>query len=270
MSADDLLAPLAVDTDAAYCLGAPVHVGVTLALAHPEAMLRVPPTHPLLSQEPMELGLSALDDGRVVLPLPAFAARALHDDAPSLALTSERPRRALVDLSPWLPDDLAPGSYRAVLRYHCLRAEALSAPFALHLRAPHEGDRTFLAELDPPRAPGQSWAAWTLSPPSPRAPELDALYRDDPVRFNRALRHLLVEALRLDGFRLALLDRLTGVYALDGGLLQVELLRMRGELAAAAALADRLRAEHVGAAAALDDIDRDEGTIATLRGVTLG
>jgi hypothetical protein len=270
MGADDLLAPLVIDTDDAYPLGAPVHVGVTLSLTTAEAMVWIPPTDPLLAQEPIELGLSSLDDGRVVFPLAPFSPRPRHDDALAVALTGNSPRRALVDLSPWLPPDLAPGSYRATLRYHCLREEALSPPFALHLRAPHAGDRTFLAELTPPKQPDQTWGQWTLSPPSPRPPELDALFRDDPVRFNRALRHLLVEAARLDTFNLSLLDRLTGVYALDGALLQVELLRMRGEVAAAEALADRVRADHPGGAAALDALDRDEGPIATMRGAQLG
>ena len=270
MSADDLLAPLAVDADDAYVLGAPVHVGVTLSLTLAEAMVWVPPTDPLLAQEPIELGLSSLEDGRVVCALAPFAPRPRHDDAYTVALTGDRPRRALVDLSPWLPDDLAPGTYRAVIRYHCLRAEALSEPFALNVRAPHAGDRTFLAELAPPKRPDQSWGQWTLSPPSPRPPTLDALFRDDPVRYNRALRHLLVEATRLDTFPVALLDRLAGVYALDAGLLQVELLRLRGEVGAAAALADRLRAVHPAAAQRLDELDRDEGTLATMRGAALG
>ncbi|MDB4931280.1 MAG: hypothetical protein JWM10_3764 [Myxococcaceae bacterium] len=270
MSDDDLFAPLAVDADPVYPIGYPAHVGVTLALAADEAAARVPPTDPLLGQGPVELGLVA-PDGRVVLPLPPFARRVPHDPPRLETLVSGRPRRALVDLSPWLDElDLAPGVYAATIRYHCLADEAVSAPFALALRAPHAGDRTFLAELDPPRAPGRSWSEWTLAPPSPRPPPLDALFRDDPVRYNRALRHLLIEAIRLDGFDLALLDRLVGVYALDAGLLQVELLRLRGEVAAAAALADRLRADHPAAAEALDAVDRDEGTIATLRGIRAG
>jgi hypothetical protein len=270
MSDDDLFAPLAVDADAAYPIGYPVHVGVTLALAFDEGAAHVPPTDPLLGQGPIELGLVA-PDGRVVLPLPPFARVSPHDPPRLVTLVAGRPRRALVDLSPWLDElDLAPGTYAATVRYHCLADEAVSAPFALTLRAPHAGDRTFLAELDPPRAPGQPWADWTLAPPSPRPPPLDALYRDDPVRYNRALRHLLIEAIRLDGFDPALLDRLTGVYALDAGLLQVELLRMRGEVAAAAALSDRLRADHPAAAEALAALDRDEGVIAAVRGIQTG
>lgn len=269
MSDDDLFAPLVIDTDDAYPLGFPVHVGVTIALAIEEGAALIPPTHPLLGQHPIELGLVA-PDGRVTLALPAFARRAHHDDPTLIALTAGRPRRALVDLSEWLTDDLAPGAYSATLRYHTLQDEALSPPFALHLRAPHVGDQTFLAELTLPRDPERSWADWTLSPPSTPPPTLDALFRDDPVRFNRVLRHLLIEAARLDSFDIALLDRLTGVYLLDGGLLEVELLRMRGELAAATALADRLRAEHPAAAEALDALDRDEGPIATMRGLRTG
>lgn len=270
MSDDVLFAPLAVDTDPAYPIGYPAHVGVTIALAFEEGAARIPPVDPLLGPGPIELGLVA-PDGRAVLALAPFARAAPHDPPRLVTLLAAQPRRALVDLSDWLDDlDLAPGTYAATLRYHCLADEALSPPFALTLRAPHAGDLTFLDELDPPRAPSQSWSEWTIAPPSPRPPPFDALFRDDPVRYNRALRHLLVEAVRLDGFDPALLDRLTGVYALDAGLLQVELLRLRGEVAAAAALADRLRADHPAAGEALDALDRDEGVIATMRGIRTG
>lgn len=278
------LAPLELDHERHYVIGFPVHVAITLATDDPDAILNMMPL-PSLAGNAGAMGvlLAKAGDGEVAArfePSPVVS-RELH--TPMFTLQGSERRRMLVDLSPFLPADLAPGHYTMKVVY-ASRSDRVESPVVpVELSRPSPEEQRDLERLAPSLEQAGSWGAWTYEPPV--GDELEALLTDpgaistglraapyplaplsrDPLRYNRTVRHLTFGPEELHEVDPARLDVLRGVYLPEAHALRAELFAARGDAERFAAEAELIRATHPGLGWWLDAIAAGESEITFTR-----
>lgn len=254
-----------LESEPEYVLGFPMYVAITIAVDQPEAGLNILPyplPHHLFGAIGLQLWRGGEPEAFVKVAPSAVVDPDL--DTPSFRLRPGERRRLLVEISPLLPEHLAPGDYTAVLSYGDRRMHAQSPHFQLHLRAPTDAERELLAALQPELIEAGSWGEWAESrQPSAIVPGPSS-ERGDLLRYPRALKLMLHGPVPLgavdDGF-LALLD---GMFAPDAEGFRGEILAAR-DARAFQAHAQQVKAKWPGLSAWMDDIADGATAIAWAR-----
>jgi hypothetical protein len=256
------LASLEVETAPEYVVGFPVHVAVTIRADQPDASLRLLPYADFFKcAGAFGLTLIRAGSGQAVV---SVQPRPVVDRSLGIAVFSLPPnqsRRMLIDLSAFLPADLAPGDYQATLAYGPPNMRAVSPAFALRLRAPAREECAELAALLPGVRTIGGWGQWILQPPSDRR-DPPKVRKTDPLRFNRVLRWWLF------GERLepSLVQALDGIYAPEADALTAELYQVAGDQTKFEQQAQAVRTRHHGLSWWMDDLAAGRGIIAFHRG----
>jgi hypothetical protein len=253
-----------LEAEPEYVLGFPIYVAVTVAVDRPGAALNRLPyalTHELYGA----IGLRLWRNGETepFLSTTPSAVADPHLGMPMFRLGPGEERRMLLEISPLLPESLAPGDYAAALLYGD-REEHAESRFRLRLRAPTQPEQELLTALQPELSAAGSWGQWAEQRrPSAVVPG-PATHPGDLLRYPRALKYMLYGSVPLgavdDGF-LALLD---GVFAPDAEGFRGEILAAKDPLAFAAH-AQQVRAKWPGLSTWLDHISNGTSAIAWAR-----
>ncbi|KYF88528.1 hypothetical protein BE17_41420 [Sorangium cellulosum] len=257
----------AFEHDGRYVLGFPLHVALTLCADPPSTCVRGLPLASWAGNAGA-IGIRLIDPatGNVVLSHEPFPVVLPELGTSTFTLSPGACRRMLVDVSRFLPADLAPGRYDLVILYGA-PSRLIESPVArVELAAPSAAEREELDRLEPELALVGSWGRWTNL--RPRHGERIEPPRGslDPLRFNRVLRYLMFGPEGLSDVDPALLDVLHGVYEPEFHALLAELYAARGDAARLAEQAAIIRTSYPGLAWWIDEIEAGRSAIAAARG----
>jgi hypothetical protein len=250
--------------DAGYTLGFPIHVALELRVDRDGAEVSIP-HFDFLSTAGL-VGVTLTDpSGVVVFDHRPPVHRDPEEGASPLWLASGQPRRTLVDLSEVVPSTLPPGDYRAEVGFLSSRPPVWSDPFTLTLRAPTHGEQAVLDALSDQCSADETWGDWACRRPpddfqwpTPQKP-------DDPLRFLRVVRELLVGPRELAEWTRQDLAALEGVCAPEREALWAEILHAQGDRAQAQAQSSTVVQQWPGLREWMTAVGSDAGPIASLR-----
>jgi hypothetical protein len=217
-----------------YVIGFPAYVALTVMAQPRSASVPMPAVGWMGAQGSVGVSVTDRQTGRRV-----FHSQPLNIFDQDLGQMSERlhpgeRRRVLIDLDEVLPETLRPGSYDVRVSFGPETLRATSAPVRLNFRDPTARERTLRAQLAAELEDNGSWGQWTyLQSPDPKNIRRP-WGRDDPLRFNWIMRELIYGDEPLGAFPLERLDALDGMFEPEREALRAEILKARGETAAAA------------------------------------
>jgi hypothetical protein len=213
------LRQLAVETDAVYIAGFPLHVAVTITGAGNATFRRLPFADFVNAAGAFGFTLSSLPHRNPVL---STAPEDVLDEDLGMSAVTLRPgeqRRMLIDLSSFFPGGAQPGEFEGILSYGPLETRTVSEPFRFVVYAPTDGQRAELAALGSELQQSGTWGQWTLRPPRSSG-AFAAPDEADPLRFNRIVKSLLF----VKEFSLASLRILGGIYRPEAAALAADFL----------------------------------------------
>jgi hypothetical protein len=255
----------ALESEPEYVLGYPLYVALTIAVSRPGASLGslpLPHTHSLRGAIGLRLWHPSEVDPIVDVEPTAIVAPDLGQ--PELRLAAGESRRFLVELSPLLPDGLAPGDYSAQLLYGEPTRIASSQRFALRLREPTDSEQQVLTSLHDEVSREGSWGAWAERRESAAGALRPPTGNRDPLRYPRALKYMLYGPVALGAMDDAFLAVLDGVFAADADGFRAEILAAKDRVLFDA-YAAQVKAARPGLVAWMDAIAQGATPIAWAR-----
>jgi len=218
------------DHEREYVAGFPVFVALTVAARRKGTYFYLPMANFAGLGGAIAVSLVNADDGsrtaQFIPPPP-------HTDPEEMTgwlfqLTGSEQRRMLIDLSPIIPADIAPGIYHLTVGYHGGDGLAWSEWVQVKVRAPTAEDLARRAEVAGDRTADTEWPAWVQQPPADPARLTSAVRAGEPLRFVVLLRWLL-HGPALAEVDPAVFSALDGVYAPESLALVAEVMRARGD-----------------------------------------
>lgn len=255
-----------VDCDGRYVLGFPMHVAVTVCSAHPGSYAR---RLPLAGWA----GNAGAIGVRLVNPVTRAEVVASHPvpvvipeiGTSTFSLAPGACRRMLVDVSSFLPPDLAAGRYDITITYVAPPDRVESHPIPVTLAAPNAVEKAEIDKLLPAVERAGSWGRWTNLPP--REGDVITLPRGalDPLRFNRIMRYLMYGPEELAVVSPSIVDVLHGVYEPESHAILAELYAARRDVARFTEEEEIVRTSFPGLAWWMDEIASGHSELAFVR-----
>jgi hypothetical protein len=154
------IAPLDVEVADEYVAGLPMIVAITFECDHPRAELNRVPRPGLGSFDGIGVRLRPAGSTTVVAEHEPFVVPHEHGRR-GLHLDPGERRRVLLELSPVMPDDLAPGDYDLEVTLSQLATTPTPPnPVRIQLRAPGTAERAAMARFRAEVAEGGGWLDW--------------------------------------------------------------------------------------------------------------
>lgn len=218
--------PPTVEHLAAYVIGFPVFIAVTIRTKPGIAMNAIPAADLIALNEC--IGVEVRDSAGAVIH--TYRPRPLVDPdlgEPGVRLSPGESRRMLTDISPTLGRLMA-GEYTLQVSYVIPDAAYHAPPFTVRFRNPTTAEMAMLAAVAPDRAGVANWAIWTTT--RPLLPVYTgAIRQDHPLLLNLFLRRLFYGQEPLARLNPTLLDAMEGLYRPEREALQAELYYARGD-----------------------------------------
>jgi hypothetical protein len=212
-----------VEVETSYVLGFPMYVALTVRSKSAQNRLPWITAH----NTKRAIGLRLTPNGQAQpIKEVSVAARYIEEERPPvLRLPAGGAHRFLFDLSPLLPEQLAPGIYELELSYGNQYAVAHFRPVTFIFRAPTSDESRALVELRLQWDARRSYANWVESRPD--LPPPMPTDKNDPMRYPRLVRFLKYGAMPLREIDPHCLDVLDGLFEPEKAALLAELLAVR-------------------------------------------